>query len=130
MARTNRHYIPGYVWHITHRYHKREYLFKFAKDRILWMQWLYKAKRKYGLSVLNYMVTSNHIHLLVYDNAGRHVIPKSIQLLAGKVGQEYNHRKKRVGAFWQDIFMKKSSHNWELILFLTSIKRWHPCPII
>ena len=24
MARANRHYIPGYGWHITHRCHKRE----------------------------------------------------------------------------------------------------------
>jgi len=33
---------------------------------------------------------------------GPDVIPKSIQLLAGRTGQEYNHRKKRNGAFWQD----------------------------
>jgi len=24
MARANRHYIPGSVWHITHRCHKKE----------------------------------------------------------------------------------------------------------
>ncbi len=102
MARANRNYIPGYVWHLTHRCHKREFLFKFVKDRHRWMQWLYKAKKKYDLMILNYMVTSNHIHLLVYDHVGRDVIPKSIQLLAGKTGQEYNHEKKRVGAFWQD----------------------------
>lgn len=24
MARPNRHYIPGYVWHLTHRCHRRE----------------------------------------------------------------------------------------------------------
>jgi REP element-mobilizing transposase RayT len=24
MARANRHHLPGYVWHITHRCHKRE----------------------------------------------------------------------------------------------------------
>jgi REP element-mobilizing transposase RayT len=23
MARAKRHYIPGYIWHITHRCHKR-----------------------------------------------------------------------------------------------------------
>ncbi|MBW2164774.1 MAG: hypothetical protein JRG74_01330 [Deltaproteobacteria bacterium] len=28
-----RHYIPGHVWHITHRCHKREYLLKFPRDR-------------------------------------------------------------------------------------------------
>ncbi len=30
-----------------------------------------------GLSVLDYMVTSNHIHLLTMDNGGRNVIPDS-----------------------------------------------------
>ena len=102
MARANRHYIPGYVWHLTHRCHKREFLLKFVKDRDCWLGWLYNAKKNYGLTILNYMVTSNHIHLLVYDNAGHDVIPKSIQLLAGRTGQEYNRRKKRNGAFWQD----------------------------
>ncbi len=28
MASAHRHYIPGYVWHITHRCHKREFLLK------------------------------------------------------------------------------------------------------
>ena len=48
------------------------------------------------------MVTSNHVHLLVSDDGDRNAIPKSIQLLAGKTGQEYNQRKKRKGAFWED----------------------------
>ena len=59
------------------------------------MDWLLDAKRRYNLSVLNYMVTSNHIHLLVYDNNGRDVIPKSMQLIAARTGQEYNIRKQR-----------------------------------
>jgi len=30
------------------------------------------------------------------------VIPKSLQLVAGKTAQEYNRRKQRKGAFWED----------------------------
>ena len=26
MARAKRHYLPGHVWHITHRCHKKEFL--------------------------------------------------------------------------------------------------------
>jgi len=48
------------------------------------------------------MVTSNHVHLLVFDNAGRNVIPDSIKLVAGRTGQEYNVHKNRKGAFWED----------------------------
>ena len=44
-----------------------------------------------------------HIHLLVYDGAGQDVVPRSIQLVAGRSGQEYNERKRRKGAFWQDL---------------------------
>ena len=66
------------------------------------MAWLFEARKRYGLSILNYMVTSNHVHLLVSGDSDRDAIPKSIQLLAGKTGQEYNQRKKRKGAFWED----------------------------
>ncbi len=102
MPRAQRYYIPGYVWHITHRCHKREYLLKFARDRRRWLHWLYEAKKRYGLCVLNYMVTSNHIHLLLFDSGHFNTIPKSIQLIAGRTAQEYNQRKSRKGSFWQD----------------------------
>lgn len=101
MARANRHHIPGCVWHITHRCHKQEFLLKFAKDRRRWLDWLFEAKKRFGLSVLNYAVTSNHIHLLVVDTQ-KDVIPKSIQLIAGRTAQEFNQRKSRKGAFWED----------------------------
>ena len=48
------------------------------------------------------MVTYNHIHLLVVDDGAREIIPRSIQLIAGRTGQEYNQRKNRKGAFWED----------------------------
>jgi putative transposase len=103
MARAKRHYLPGHVWHITHRCHKREFLLKFPRDRRRWIEWLYQARKKYhDLSVLDYMVTSNHIHLLLFDTGGRNVIPDSIKLIAGRTGQEYNVRKRRKGAFWED----------------------------
>ena len=33
MPRANRYFLPGYIWHITHRCHKKEFLLKFARDR-------------------------------------------------------------------------------------------------
>ncbi|MDX1708445.1 MAG: transposase [Desulfobacterales bacterium] len=102
MARAKRHFLQGYLWHITHRCHKKEFLLKLVKDRQRWLYWLFEAKKRYGLNVLNYIVTSNHIHLLVADDGASGAIPRSIQLLAGRTGQEYNQRKKRKGAFWQD----------------------------
>jgi REP element-mobilizing transposase RayT len=101
MPRAKCPYAPGYVWHLTHRCHNREYLLKFEKDRVRWRGWLFEARKRYGLSVLNYIATSNHIHLLVRDT-GASCISKSMQLIAGRVGQEYNRRSSRRGAFWED----------------------------
>ena len=101
MPRANRHYISGCVWHITHRCHKQEFLLKFAHDRRRYLHWLYEAKKRFGLKILNYIVTSNHIHLLVLDD-GQEVIPSSLQLIAGRTAQEFNLRKNRKGAFWED----------------------------
>jgi putative transposase len=84
MARANRHSLLGnHIWHITHRCHKREFLLKFARDRRTWLRWLFEAKKRYGLCVLNCMVTSNHIRLLAEDK-GEGIIPRSIQLIAGR----------------------------------------------
>jgi putative transposase len=63
------------------------------------------------LSVLDYMVTSNHIHLLVYDHGGRNVIPDAIKLVAGRTGQEYNIRKNRKGAYWHDRYHATAVEN-------------------
>jgi REP element-mobilizing transposase RayT len=101
MARANRQHIPGQVWHITHRCHKKEFLLKFSRDRRRWHSWLFEAKKRFGLRILNYVVTSNHIHLLVIDS-GPDVISKSLQLIAGRTAQEFNQRKERKGAFWED----------------------------
>ncbi len=101
MARANRHHISGQVWHITHRCHKQEFLLKFSRDRKRWLQWLFEAKKRYGLQILNYVATSNHIHLLIIDGDAE-VVPKSLQLVAGKTAQEFNRRKNRKGAYWED----------------------------
>ncbi len=101
MPRAHRHHIPGFVWHITHRCHNKELLLKFPRDRRRWIHWLYEAKKRYGLCILNFMVTFNHIHLLVVDGDDEWTIPRSLQLEEGRVAQEYNYRKKRTGAFWE-----------------------------
>lgn len=101
MPRANRHYLPGQIWHITQRCHKKEFLLKFAKDRARLRYWIFQAKKRFGLSVLNYTITSNHIHILVIDK-GLDEISKSMQLISGRTAQEYNNRKKRKGAFWGD----------------------------
>jgi putative transposase len=53
---------------------------------------VFEAKKRFGLSVLDYMVTSNHVHLLINDTRPN-VLARSMQLIAGRTAQEYNARK-------------------------------------
>ncbi len=77
MPRANRYFVPGYVWHITHRCHKQDFLLKFASDRRTCVRWLFEAKKRFGLCVLDYIVTSNQIHLFAKDS-GCGEIPGSL----------------------------------------------------
>ena len=115
MPRAYRYFIPGHIWHITHRCHKQEFLLKFARDRRRWIYWLFEAKKRYGLCVLNYRVTSNHIHLLIYDK-GQGEISKSMQLIASRTAQEFNRRKKRKGAYWEDRYHATAIDSGEYLI--------------
>lgn len=122
MARANRHFVPGYIWHLTHRCHKREFLLKFSKDRNRWIELLFEAKKRYQLSILDFIVTSNHTHLIVSDSTGTNAIPRTIQFVAGRLGQEYNRRKNRKGAFWEDRYhataIESGDHLWRCLVYI------------
>ena len=112
MPRAHRHFLPGHIWHITHRCHQRKFLPKFVRDRRRYLHWLFEAKKRFGLCVLDYVVTSNHIHLLVKDT-GVNAIAESMQLIAGRTAQKYNQRKNRQGAFWEDRYHATAIENDE-----------------
>ncbi len=101
MSRAKLYLIPGYAWHITHRCHNRRFLLKLRKDKKNWMSWMYQARLKYRLHILNYAVTSNHIHLIVYHDGRAETISRSMLLAASRTALEYNQRKERSGAFWE-----------------------------
>ena len=54
MPRANRYFLPGYIWHITHRCHQREFLLKFERDRRRYLHWLFEPKKRFGLCVVIY----------------------------------------------------------------------------
>jgi putative transposase len=115
VPRANRYFLPNHVWHLTHRCHEKASLFKFARDREFYLRWLFEAKKRFGLCVLNYMVTSNHVHLLVQDT-GEGVIARGMLLAAGCTAQEYNRRKARQGAFWEDRYHATAVENGEHLI--------------
>ena len=121
MTRANRAFEQHGLWHITHRCQNKQFLLTYARDRRLWRSWLFEARRRYGLSVLNYIVTRNHNHLMVATD-DKYTLPRAMRLVAGQTAQKYNLRKARHGAFWEDRYhavpIKTQSHLIECLVYV------------
>lgn len=100
MPRANRYILPGHVCHLTHRCHNRAFLLRFARDKKAYRERLRTAVRRTGVSLLNYCITSNHVHLLI-ESEDPELVSKLMQSVEGEFAEYYNRRKKRSGAFWQ-----------------------------
>ncbi|MFW5803161.1 MAG: transposase, partial [Verrucomicrobiota bacterium] len=86
-------------YHVTQRCQERRYLLRFKKDRRQYLRRLREATDRHAVSVLNYMVTSNHVHLLLAADKAAHV-STVMQYVSGSIAQDYNRRKERQGSFW------------------------------
>ena len=102
MPRANRYLVPGRTYHVRRRCHDRKFLFRFAVDRDAYRGMLRDRSERYGISILNYCITSNHTHLLVRASESEAAVSKFMQSLEGDFAQHYNLRKKRHGAFWNE----------------------------
>ncbi|MBN2507432.1 MAG: transposase [Verrucomicrobia bacterium] len=91
------------MYHLTHRCHDRQFLLKFARDRDAYRRKLWQGVGEFDLSLLDYSVTSNHVHLLACaENTEQ--ISRFIQRVDGEFAQIYNRRNHRSGAYWEDRF--------------------------
>lgn len=90
-------------YHITQRCQERRFLLRFKQDRRQYLRRLREASRLHGVSVLNFMVTSNHVHLLLWSERAS-AVSCTMQYLSGSAAQDYNRRKQREGAFWSGRF--------------------------
>ncbi|MFZ2657901.1 MAG: transposase [Victivallales bacterium] len=60
-------------------------------------------KKRYKVDVLDYMVTSNHVHLLVAAREGGE-ISEGLRFIHGRIGQWHNGQRSGEGAFWAGRF--------------------------
>ncbi len=65
MPRGNRLRGEGGVYHVTHRCHDRSFLLKFARDRDPYRSLLREHLGCFDLSLLDYCLTSDHVHVLL-----------------------------------------------------------------
>lgn len=100
MGRHKKNISEPCCYHITHRCQERRSLLRFHIDRDNYQKRLYDASKRFKVSILNYIITSNHIHILLYSVHAKH-ISSFMHYLQGNTARDYNRRKKREGAFWR-----------------------------
>jgi len=85
---------------VTHRCQERRFLLKFERDRRRYLERLREVALSREVAVLDYMVTANHVHLLLWAQSARQ-ISTAMHWLQGNTARDYNRRQAREGAFWR-----------------------------
>jgi REP-associated tyrosine transposase len=121
MARANRLRGDGGVFHLTHRCHNRAFLLKFARDREAYRALVREHLQSFDVALLDYCVTSNHVHLLV-DASERLEVSGFMREVASEFARAYNQRKHRMNAFWGDNYhatlVEDGEYLWECLCYV------------
>jgi putative transposase len=103
MGRANRLTVTGGIFHVTHRCHNKAFLLIFAKDRNSYRQKLREGLAEFSVSLLDCVVTSNHVHLLV-EASDKRQLSGFMRKVSGEFARQFNRRNHRANAFWGDNF--------------------------
>lgn len=121
MPRANRYWVKGAAYHLTHRCHNREFLLKRVKDRDAYRELLRRHLLDASVSLLNYTITSNHVHLLITTESHAD-IALLMQRVQGQYAERYNRVHGRQGAFWSDRYhatqIDGGSHLWACLTYI------------
>ena len=103
MPRAHRLQVQGGIFHLTHRCHNRAFLLKFARDRDAYRARMRDKLRQFDLSLLDYCLTCNHVHLVV-DAPAKPEVSGFMREVAGEFARQYHRRQGRINAVWGDNF--------------------------
>lgn len=96
----------GPIWAITHCCNQDSPLFAAGVDQRRYQYWLYQARRRFNLCVLNYVVLPNAVKLLVMDR-GRGEIPCSVHWAAKGMAEDFQTYRHRSMPFWKDSYQTR-----------------------
>ncbi|MCA1734260.1 MAG: transposase, partial [Acidobacteria bacterium] len=120
MARPLRLEHEGALWHITSRGNERKNIYRSDADRRLFLSLLGEAVKRYRWILHEYMLMSNHYHLLI--ETPEKTLSRGMQWLNGEYARGFNKRHKRVGHLFHGRFkgqlVEKDSYLLELIRYV------------
>ncbi len=96
----SRRFQPDRTYHVTHRCHNRKYLMNTNLDRKEFTRLLWRANKRWKVSIYSYTITSNHVHLLL-SSKKLSEMSGFMAHVSGGMSRHHNHRRGKVGSFWQ-----------------------------
>jgi len=93
---------PFLVSHITQHAVGDECLFKTAADRLVFLELLGEAARKFRFKLLSYCLMTNHVHLLLQQEEDN--LPRSLKELFFRYSRKFNRKYSRQGHLFYDTY--------------------------
>lgn len=89
----------GGVYHVTVRCNNREFFFQDEEDFRIFLELVLRAKLLYNVHVYAYILTNNHVHLIV-GTPKEPTLSPFMQYVNGNYAKAYNKRHGKTGRFW------------------------------
>jgi len=103
MARTRRIHYPGLIYHVINRGNNRQMIFFEDADYQLYLNLLYRYKKKYQFKLFCYCLMANHIHLLIKVGEKGN-ISQIMQAITNAHTRHYHFKYHTSGHVWQGRF--------------------------
>ncbi|BCG46469.1 hypothetical protein GEOBRER4_n1264 [Citrifermentans bremense] len=102
MARPLRIDFPGAFYHVTSRGDEKCDIFKSARDRLKFLEYLASTVDRHGAVIHGYCLMTNHYHLLLETPHAN--LSQILHLLNGSYTTYFNVKRKRAGHLFQGRF--------------------------
>ena len=110
MPRRERIFGEGITYHVTSQCNNGDFLFQQTRDFVLFLNYLKKAKDKFGFDLHAYQVMQNHVHLIIKTNETAY-LNVIMHWLCHSFAELYNKIYERKGHFWRDRYKAKIINN-------------------
>lgn len=100
MPRRPRQYLPGMPYHVRQRGNNREACFHHPDDRLIYLDLLGSALKRYEVSLHAFVLMTNHVHLLMTPQDGEG-ISQVMKVVASRYAYHMNKSYQRTGTLWE-----------------------------
>lgn len=125
MARKQRIYYPGAIYHVITRGNNKEYIFSKTEEKSDYIDIIRRYKKKYEFKLYSYCIMDNHAHLLI--EVGSFPLNKIMQGIQLVYTQRYNRKYERTGHVFEQRYKSKLCNNDQYLLQL--IRYIHQNPL-